>query len=250
MTPTYVPKFTYVIPFRFRQDRILPLRRVVEWLSGFQGIEIMIIEQDKHSMISHLNIKANHIFLKSEAPFNKSWAFNVAARRAASQVILFGDADFIMDPMQLIESLKELDSCDCVIPTDKVKNLTQQESGMDTASIIRLTSFTPKRNILDGLTIFKKDAIMRIAGWNEDMIGLGFENEFNELKIKQNLNYKQMNYTGYHIFHHSDVTPTQLLERNKQIFDTYKNDTNLLNQHIHSTLPKIGASNRFSTFTT
>jgi glycosyltransferase involved in cell wall biosynthesis len=248
MTPTHVPKFTYVIPFRFRQDRILPLRRIVDWLSGFQGIEIMIIEQDKHSMISHLNIKANHIFIKSEAPFNKSWAYNVAIRRSASQVILFGDADFIMDPMQLIECLKELDSCDCVIPTDKVKNLNQQESAMDTASIVKLTSLTPKRNMMDGLSIFKKDSIMKIAGWNEDMMGVGFENEFNELKIKQNLNFKQMNYTGYHIFHHTDITPPQLLQRNQQIFDTYKNDANLLNQHISSTLPKIGAANRFSSF--
>jgi len=49
MQNLYKPKFTYVIPFRYSQDRILPLRRVVEWLSGYQGVEVLIVEQDKVS---------------------------------------------------------------------------------------------------------------------------------------------------------------------------------------------------------
>lgn len=55
MQNTYIPKFTYVIPFRYRHDRIIPLKRVIDWLSGFQGIEVLLIEQDKHSKIEHLN---------------------------------------------------------------------------------------------------------------------------------------------------------------------------------------------------
>jgi glycosyltransferase involved in cell wall biosynthesis len=249
MVQSFVPKFTYIIPFRYRQDRILPFRRILEWLSGFQGVEIIVVEQDKHSRIDYLNLKATHIFTKSEAPFNKSWALNVGLRRALAPVVLFGDADFIMNPMQLIESLKVLENFDCVIPTNKVVNLTPQQSAMDTNSILQIGGYQPKKNILDGLSIFKKDSINKIGGWNEDLIGLGFENEFNELKMNKLLNFKQLDFTGYHIFHHSDPTPQTLLERNKKIFDVYKNDSNMLEQHISQVSPKIGVLNRFATIT-
>lgn len=249
MVQTYVPKFTYIIPFRFRLDRILPLRRVVEWLSGFQGIEILLIEQDRHSKIDNLNLKVNHIFLKSEAPFNKSWAYNVGMRRAQAPVIIFGDADFLMNPLELIECLKMVESHDCVFPTDKVVNLSAQESLMDTNSVLKLQRFQNKKNILDGISIFKKEAINRIGGWNEDLIGLGYENEFNILKIQKILNAKQMNYAGYHMFHHPDFTPQELIARNKQIYDIYKNDQNLIGQHIQQTLPKIGNMGRFAVIT-
>ncbi len=248
MVSSYVPKFTYIIPFKFRADRILPLRRVVEWLSGFQGVEIILLEQDTHSKIEHLNLKVQHIFLKSDAPFNKSWAYNVGLKRALGSVIIFGDADFIMNPMDLIECLKTLEGFDCVIPTDKVVNLTNQESLMDTNSILKLTNSKNKSHNLDGISIFKKDSILKIAGWNEDLIGLGYENEFNMLKIIKSLKSKQMNYTGYHLFHHADPTPPPLEKRNKEIYDIYKNDLNLLDQHIQQTSPKIGNSGRFASF--
>jgi hypothetical protein len=246
MVQSYVPKFSYIIPFRYRQDRILPLRRVIEWLSGFQGVEIIIVEQDNHSKIDYLNLKVQHIFAKSEAPFNKSWAYNIGLRRAVGQTIIFGESDYLMNPMELIESLKTLEGLDCVIPTNRTLYLTPQQSSMDTNSILQLSNPQIKRNLLDGISIFKKEAIDRLGGWNEDMIGLGYENEFNEIKVNKLLRYKQMDYTGYHLFHHADNTPQNLLERNKQILDVYKNDTNLIHQHIQQTLPKIGTLNRFS----
>jgi glycosyltransferase involved in cell wall biosynthesis len=245
MVSTYVPKFTYIIPFRYSQDRILPLKRITEWLSGFQNVEIIIVEQDKHSKIDFMNFKATHIFVESELPFNKSWAYNVGLKRASSSVIVFGEADFLMNPMELIECLKVLDNFDCVIPTDKIMNLSQRDSMMDTASLLKMKNFLPKLNTLDGISIFKKDAINKIGGWNEDMIGLSHENEFNDLKIKHLLKFKQMEYGGYHLYHYPTTVIPQLKERNKQILDVYKNDPKLLTQHIQQISPKIGTKNRF-----
>jgi glycosyltransferase involved in cell wall biosynthesis len=246
MVQSYVPKFTYIIPFKFSSDRILSLKRVVEWLSGFQGVEIMIVEQDTHSKIDYLNFKATHVFLKSTIPFNKSWAYNVGIKRAMSKTIIFGDADFVMNPMELIESLKMIDSFDCIIPTDSVVKLSPSESQMDTNSIFRIDRVETKSNILDGISIFNKDAIMKIGGWNEDMIGLGFENSFQEMKMNKYLNSKQLNFKGYHLFHQPDSTPQQLQMRNKQILEVYSKDKNLIDQHVSQTLPKIGFANRFS----
>ena len=39
--------FSFIIAYRHRNDRIHNLKRVLEWLQGFGGIEIIIIEQDK-----------------------------------------------------------------------------------------------------------------------------------------------------------------------------------------------------------
>jgi hypothetical protein len=116
---------------------------------------------------------------------------------------------------------------------------------MDTMSILNIKNSTDKTNPLDGISIFKKEAINRIGGWNEDMIGLAYENDFNELKIKQFLKFKQMDYIGYHLFHSKIQEPPQLLQRNKQILETYLKEPNLLNQHIQQTAPRIGAQNRF-----
>jgi hypothetical protein len=246
MVSTFVPRFTFIIPFRYSPDRILNLKRVIDWLSGFQAIEILIVEQDKHSKLDYMSLKANHIFIQSDLPFNKSWAYNVGFKRANSPIIIFGEADFIMNPMEMIESLKLIESYDCIIPTDKVSNLSQRESMMDTQSIFNLKNGVSKSTLLDGISIFKKEAIERIAGWNEDMIGLGFENAFEELKMKQLLRYHQMNYLGYHLHHNKTQPIQQLQQRNNQIFDTYNKDPKLIQQHIQQVGPKIGMKNRFT----
>ena len=247
MKNTYVPKFTYVIPFRYRADRIIPLRRVVDLINGFQGSEIMIIEQDKHSKISHLNLKAKHIFIESDLPFNKSWAYNVALKRVISPVVIFADADFIMNPNDLIESLKTLETCDCVIPTSNIINLTQGESAGDLNQIFSIKKPGYKSALTNGAVLFKKEAIQKIGGWNEDFIGISQENQFQDIKIKALLNYKELDYTGYHLFHRQDPPDSTFSQRNNQIMDTYRNaTTDILNQHISQTVYKMGFKNKFS----
>lgn len=249
MINTVIPKFTYIIPFRFRQDRIIPLRRVVDWLSGFQNCEVLIIEQDSHSKIEHLNIRANHFFVKSEVPFNKSWAYNIGIRRSTAPVIIFGDADVIMDPLLLIESLKSLQSCDCVIPIKEIIKLNPQESLIDPQSIINRDRVGDGITIGDGLIIFKRDAISAISGWNEDILGTGggYDNKFQAMKVEKLLNYKKMDYKGYHFFHHQDPIDLGLMQRNQQIMDQFKNDSDnsILKSHINITSQRIGCKNKY-----
>jgi len=245
MQNLYKPKFTYVIPFRYNQDRILPLRRVVEWISGYQGVEILIVEQDKFSKIENFTWKANHIFCESNAPFNKAWAYNVAIKRTISPVIVFGDADFIMNPNELIEGLKNLEFVDCVIPTSNIVKLNSMENNMDLGSILNIKRTGLKSNMTDGISIFKRESIQKIGGWNEDILGTGFCNKFQDLKIKKMLNYKQMDYTGFH-FNHSEIkTDFGLSQRNQQIFDYYNNEGSDLIQHINTTVPKNGLLNKY-----
>jgi glycosyltransferase involved in cell wall biosynthesis len=245
MNNLYRPKFSYIIPFRFKPDRVIPLRRVIDWLSGYQGIEIIIVEQDKHSKISNLNLKANHIFIESEAPFNKSWAYNVAIKRANSPIIVFGDSDFLMHPNELIESLKELERCDCVIPTSNIIKLNPQESNIDFGNIFQIKRPSMKMCMTDGISIFKKESIQKIGGWNEDFLGLGYSNKFQDMKITKMLNFKQMDFYGYHLHHSTENVDMGLMQRNQQILDYYTNPQADLNSHINLTVPKIGFLNKY-----
>lgn len=247
MKNTFIPKFTYVIPFRYRFDRIIPLRRVVDFINGFQGAEILIVEQDTHSKISHLNLRAKHLFIKSDLPFNKSWSFNVALRRIISPVIIFADADFLMSPNDFIESLKSLEDCDCVIPTSSLVNLSPHESAVDLNQIFSIKRPGFKSAMTNGCVLFKRESIQRLGGWNEDFIGVSQENQFQDIKIKSLLNWKQLDFTGYHLFHQQDPPNNNFLQRNNQIMEIYKDgNKESLDRHIQMTLPKIGWMNKYS----
>jgi hypothetical protein len=73
----YQPSFTYIIGYRNKPDRLNNLRRTIDWLNGFSNVQIILVEQDKHSKISQLNLRCEHIFVKSNMPYNRSWAFNI-----------------------------------------------------------------------------------------------------------------------------------------------------------------------------
>lgn len=245
MQNSYKPKFTYVIPFRYTQERMLPLRRVIEWLSGFQGIDILVIEQDKVSKIGHLNLKVRHIFVESEAPFNKAWAYNIAIRRTNSPIIIFGDADFIMNPNDLIESLKTLEFFDCILPVNNIVKLTPNETNLDLPSIFNINRVDEKGSLVDGICIFKRDSIQKIGGWNEDIMGYGFVNTFQDMKIKKLLNYKSMNFNGYHFYHKPLFNDAFITKRNQEIIEFYSKDDADFNQHIQLTVPKSGFLNKY-----
>lgn len=246
MQNTSISKFTFVIPFRYRIDRIIPLRRVIEWLNGFNGTNILLIEQDTHSKINHLTLKCDHYFVESSLPFNKSWVYNIALKRVTSPHIIFLDSDFIMDPQQLIECLNIADSYDCVIPTKTITNLNPMESNLDTRSIISIKRPEMKKTIMDHIVIFKRDSILRIGGWNEDFFGGNQENEFQEIKVKKMLNWKQMDFDGSHIAHGLSGWDQSLLTRNEELMKFVKTQPDgFYHQHIQSVLGKIGHQNRF-----
>ena len=72
--------FTYIIGYRHSPDRLNNLRRVLDWINGFANVEVILVEQDKHSKISHLSLKCKHIFIKTDKPYNKYWGYNVGLK--------------------------------------------------------------------------------------------------------------------------------------------------------------------------
>lgn len=247
--------FTYIIGYRHFPDRLNNLRRVLDWINCFGGVDVILIEQDTHSKISHLNLKARHIFLKTDKPYNKSWAFNVATNLAKSDIIVFADSDLIMRPEDFIEGLKLLEQFDMVNPYKSVIDLNPQESTVKMEDMVKIDragrgeTDHQKVPICGGICMFRKDSIMRIGGWNEDFIGWGAEDDFVSHKVQQFLNWKQLDHKCYHLFHGRTQPDAQSYQRNLQLLQHLVNlPKQELIKSIQKNLPKNGMKNKYDTF--
>ena len=247
--------FTYIIGYRHNPERLQNLRRVLDWINGFAGVEVLLIEQDTHSKISHLNLRAKHIFTKSNMPFNKSWAFNVGIKNSTSNLIVFGDSDLIMDPNQFITALSSMAQYEMVNPYHTVIDLNQQESTLPFERMIQINR--PGRGETDiqkvplcgGICLFRKEAIMRIAGWNEDFWSWGGEDDFQSIKVKQLLSYTELQAKCYHLYHERVQPDMKWYQRNLQILQKSANmDKSQLQRVILNQLPKIGMKNKCDNF--
>jgi cellulose synthase/poly-beta-1,6-N-acetylglucosamine synthase-like glycosyltransferase len=247
--------FTYVIGYRHFPDRLNNLRRVLDWINCFGGVEVLLIEQDTHSKISHLNLKAKHIFLKTDKPYNKSWAFNVATNLAKSNLIVFADSDLIMKPDQFIEALKLLDQYEMVNPYKSVIDLNPQESVFQLEEMIKIDrpgrgeTDHQKVPICGGICMFRKDAIQRIGGWNEDFIGWGAEDDFVSHKVQQFLNWKQLDHKCFHLFHNRTQPDMQKYQKNLQLLqELVKLNKDDLMRYTQKFIQKNGMKNKYDNF--
>jgi len=247
-------RVTYVIGYRHRMDRIINLRKVLEWLASFNNVDVIIVEQDKYSKISHLNLRATHVFIKSDKPYNRSWAFNVALKRNKNPVIIFGDCDIVMDPQELVNSINELNNFDVVSPYSSVLDLTPEETNYPFNMLPQIQragrgeNDNQKINLCGGIVIFKAESIVKIGGWNEDFIGWGGEDDFQTIKVKKlGLTYKEMPYRCYHFWHNRDEADMSNYQRTMNLLQQMSTlDASKLQMHVNATVGKIGTLNKYA----
>jgi predicted HicB family RNase H-like nuclease len=237
--------FTFVIGYRHTLEKFNNLKRTLDWINGFAGVDVIIVEQDTHSKISHLPLKARQIFLKSSKPYNKAWGFNVATKLSKSNVIVFSDLGIIMDPNQFIEGLKAIEQYDMVSPYKKQIELQQNESGLQLPDILNIDRFGREKSICESLCIFRKDAIQKIGGWYEELIGNG-EDEFLSNKVKQFLNWTEFEQKGYQLFYNREAPNMVLQQRNLQLLQTLNNlSKDDLVKSINLSIPKNSMVNKY-----
>jgi len=199
--------FTYIIGYRHRPDRINLLRKTLDWINSFSGTEVIVVEQDKHSKISHLNLNCKHIFVESTKPYNRSWSFNIGLRYAKTDIIACGDSDLIMHPEDLINALKETKNYEMVNPYKSVIDLNPQESNLSFEKMFEINRpgrgelDHQKTNISGGIAIFQKQALYKIGGWDENFWDWGGEDDLQTIKIENFLTYKTMDARSYHLYH-------------------------------------------------
>ena len=247
--------FSCIILYRHNIQRWNNLKRVLDWLNGFSGVEIIIVEQDTHSKIEHLNFPAKHIFTKSNMPFNRSWGFNVGLKNTNSDIVVFTDCDLIMEPNSFISAIKKIEEYDMVSPYSSVVDLSPEESQLQMESIFRINrpgrgeEDHQKINICGGITIFKKEAIMRIGGWCEEFIGWGGEDDYQTIKVEKFLtNYEQKS-RCYHLYHDREAPDQKWYQRNLQLLQKYKSlSKDEIVKSINNSLKKIGMKNIYDNF--
>lgn len=247
--------FTYIIGYRHNPDRFNNLKKVLDWINGFSNVDVILIEQDTHSKISHLPLKARHIFLKSEKPYNKSWAFNVATKEAKSDIIVFADSDLIMDPNNFIEAVKLLEQYEMVNPYNSVVDLQPQESNFPLDQMVLIDR--PGRGETDhqkvplcgGICIFRKSAILRIGGWNESFMGWGAEDDFQSHKVKNFLSWTECKNKCYHLYHSRETPNMTYYQRNLQLLQqlTALSKEDLV-KTVNASVQKNGMKNLYDTF--
>lgn len=253
-------KFTFIMGYRHSHERFNNLKRVLEWINSFNDVEVILVEQDTHSKISHLNLKCEQIFIKTNMPYNRSWAFNVGLKNANSGIIVFSDTDLIMNPEKFISAIRELNTYDMVSPYHSVLDLTPQESQLPLNSLFNIQRAGrgeedhQKINISGGISIFKTASIHKIAGWSEDFIGWGGEDDFQTIKIENFLTHKEMKATVYHLFHPRTAPDNNQYKKTLEIVNRTKllvqtpEGVNQLKASIDNSQPKIGAMNKYDNF--
>ena len=156
--------FTFIIAYKHRIDRLNNLKRVLEWILGYKGVEVIIVEQDRSKKLPTFSLTGfKYIFTKSELPFNKAWAFNVALKYATTDVIVFGDCDIVMHPNDMINGLNKLKEFECVSPYNKVIDLEQNELGISIEQMAAITR--PGRGETDHQKICLCGGIINNESW-------------------------------------------------------------------------------------
>ena len=247
--------FSCIILYRHNIQRWNNLKRVLEWINSFSGAEVIIVEQDTHSKIGHLNFPAKHIFTKSNMPFNRSWGFNVGLKNSNSEVVVFTDCDLIMEPESFINAIKLTSEYEMVSPYSSVVDLKPDESGLPMESIFKIDrpgrgeTDHQKINICGGITIFRKEAILKVGGWCQDFIGWGAEDDFQTIKVENFLSSHEQKGRCFHLYHDRDAPDQKWYQRNLQLLQKYKKlNKNELFNLINNSNKTLGMKNLYDNF--
>ncbi len=245
--------FTFIIAYRHKLDRLQNLKRTIEWILGFNGVELIIVEQDSSPKLQAYSLKGfRYIFTKSDLPFNKSWAFNVGTKHASTNAIIFGDSDLIMDPQDFINSIKLLEQYESVNPYSRVIDLNPDENSLPLDSLKRINrpgrgeTDIQKVPIAGGIIMFRKDSIQKIGGWDQNFISWGGEDDWQSHKIKQLLTWTELPNRCYHLYHEKVKPNMMFYQRNLQLLNklvTFNKED--IQRYIVGSYPKFGFKNTY-----
>jgi len=242
-------KYTYIIGYKHSTHQLSNLLKTIDWLNRLDNLDVIVIEADRHSKISNLNISAKHIFIETHNPnYNRSWVFNVGLKYCNTPNVIFGNCDIIMDYEPFLESLKLLNKYEFIAPYEKINRLDKYSSSqlnVDIFSIETAVDFLDA-NLTNGICFFQTESIKKIGGWCELFEGYGYEDIGLDILIKHKLNWYQCNNHAYHLYHPIEQIDAEFYSKNAKLYsDLVKMSDVEIDRFINTVQKNIGRLNRY-----
>lgn len=246
-------RFSYIICYKHNSERIKNLERTINWVKSLGDVQLIIVEQDESPKLKeHINIDFDYKFIESQFPFNKSWGFNIGWKMANNDRIVFGDSDLIMDKNEFLQAIENLNEFDVINPYKRVIDLLPSEVDLSLEHLSKIEreyrgeKDIQKTPIAGGIIAFKKEALEKIGGWCEDFIGWGGEDDFQSIKIKMFLKWKEFDNRCYHLFHTRVIPIKNFYYRNLNILNQLANlEREQMIHFINSSKDKIADDFKF-----
>lgn len=201
----------------YRKNNLIKVIEYIDSSIDDCNIQIIIVEQDSKPTVDWINklkvsnnIEIDYLFIKNDKIFNKGLGYNVGAKNAKYDTLIFHDGDIIprKDSYSFISKLDE--GYDMVKPYTIIKKVNEYYSMSNFSRIDAMSVPTIDRRdyghkdvVSGGIFFIKKDTYMKLKGFEEKCYGYGYEDSIFDLKIKrfnQNVYYCD-GYECLHLYH-------------------------------------------------
>ncbi len=172
---------------------------LLQWYRGIPGMELIVVEQDSRpriaSAISSPEVK--HILVANPGPFNKGWGMNVGARSASGPVLIFCDADILLDTDRLQSSIRLCSKrVSAVDPYDRLVDLSANQTkaileqggtaDFDNPAASHFRNKRQERICFCGGAFLVRNGLFRlVGGFDERYIGWGGDDDAMSLKLQR-----------------------------------------------------------------
>lgn len=242
-----------IIGYRHSDLRLSNLKEIIKRFDK-NCIEIIIVEQDINQKLK-LDNKENlkQLFVYNPGPYNRSWSFNIGMNNTDRKYLVFSDADIFMSFENFMSAVAELDKFDVVSPYDTIYDLTAEQSErIKELEDYELQSFflsKPRRsiNLCGGMTMFTRNAIEKVNGWDENFVGWGGEDNVQTLKVERlGLTYNTCEFDAYHLYHEHIIRHEKYYKINKKRWKTLDMATHLIHNKASFEIPvEIGKMDKY-----
>lgn len=210
--PVMSTNFSMIIPYKERHpDRRKTILSILDYYSPFvksNNFEILIMEQWQPTL-RDIDYPVRYFFLGNSGDFNKSWGMNIGALQAKSNSLVFCDADALISIDNLVESVENLKQYEAVNPMGMLYDLPP---GVFQPTKEGTLSKRPGLTFASTISVFRKDAFLKIRGWDEDCTVWGAEDDIMSIMIREFLTNVSLDFDVFHLYH-SDC-PRDLSEHN------------------------------------